>query len=87
MIDEGLQMSFNHQDIFNLIVAVGAFLGVFVFNQVMTRLTKLEDELGALRTLMPEKYVHKDDYRADMAEIKAILKRIYERLDDKADKA
>ena len=80
-------MNFDNQQLFNLVVAVGAFLGIFVFNQVMQRLTKLEDALAALKEGMPKEYVHKDDYRADMSDIKAMLKQIYEKLDGKADKA
>lgn len=76
----------DNQQIFNLVVAVGGFLGVFVFNQVMQRLTKLEDAISALREELPKGYVQKDDYRADMGEVKSMLKQIYEKLEAKADK-
>ena len=79
-------MNFDNQQLFNLVVAVGAFLGIFVFNQVMQRLTKTEDTIAALKENMPKEYVHKDDYRVDMGEVKAMLKQIYEKLDGKADK-
>jgi hypothetical protein len=35
---------------------------------------------------MPKEYVQKDDYRADIADIKAILKQIFDKLDAKQDK-
>jgi hypothetical protein len=35
---------------------------------------------------MPEKYVRRDDYLRDIADIKAMLKGIYDKLDNKADK-
>ena len=35
---------------------------------------------------MPSNYVARDDYRADMVDIKAMLGRIFDRLDGKADK-
>lgn len=35
---------------------------------------------------MPLQYVTKDDYKADIAEIKGMLGRIFDRLDQKADK-
>lgn len=35
---------------------------------------------------MPLQYVTKDDYKADIAEIKGMLSRIFDRLDQKADK-
>jgi hypothetical protein len=31
-------------------------------------------------------YVHKDDYKADIAEIKTILRQIFDKLDSKQDK-
>ena len=76
----------DNQQIFNLVVAVGAFLGVFVFNQIMQRLQKLEDGLAALKEAMPHDYVQKDDYRSDIKEVKEILRQIFDRLDAKADK-
>lgn len=79
-------MNFDNQQLFNLVVAVGAFLGIFVFNQVMQRLTKLEDAITTMKENMPKEYVHKDDYRSDMNDIKGMLKQIYEKLDGKADK-
>ena len=79
-------MNIDNQQFFNLVVAVGGFLGIFVFNQIMQRLQRLEDENKALRESMPEKYVQKEDYRADMHEVKSMLKQIYEKLDGKADK-
>jgi hypothetical protein len=35
---------------------------------------------------LPKEYVAKDDYREDIREIKALLERIFEKLDAKADK-
>jgi hypothetical protein len=35
---------------------------------------------------LPHVYVAKDDYRADIAEIKDILKQIFNKLDNKQDK-
>lgn len=76
----------DNQQIFNLVVAVGAFLGVFVFNQIMQRLQKLEDGIAAIKESMPHDYVQKDDYRNDIKEVKEILRQIFDRLENKADK-
>jgi hypothetical protein len=49
----------------------------------MTRsIQKLEDKVNEL----PKEYVAKDDYRVDIAEVKEILKQIFDKLDNKADK-
>lgn len=77
----------DNQQIFNLVVAVGAFLGVFVFNQIMQRLQRLEDNLASLKETMPHDYVQKDDYRNDVKELKDMLRQLFDKLDNKADKA
>jgi hypothetical protein len=72
----------ENQIVFNFVVAIAGFLGVFVFNTITRKLQKLEDKLAE----MPREYVQKDDYRADIGEIKAILKQIFDKLDSKQDK-
>ena len=72
----------ENQLVFNFIVAIAGFLAVFVFNSVTRKLQKIEDKLSEL----PKDYVQKDDYRADIGEIKAILKQIFDKLDSKQDK-
>ena len=72
----------DNQQLFNAIVSIAGFLAVWVFTTLMQRIQKLEDKLNEL----PKEYVQKDDYRADIKEIKDILKQIFEKLDNKADK-
>ncbi len=72
----------ENQAVFNFVVAIAGFLAVFVFNSITKKLQKLEDKQAE----MPKEYVQKDDYRSDIAEIKSILKQIFEKLDNKADK-
>ncbi len=73
----------DNQQLFNLVVSVAGFLAVYTINQVTAKIQKLEDKINDL----PHSYVAKDDYRADIAEIKSILKQIFEKLDGKADKS
>lgn len=72
----------ENQVVFNFVVAIAGFLLVFVFNSVTRKIQKIEDKLAE----MPMSYVQKDDYRADISEIKNILKQIFDKLDNKADK-
>jgi hypothetical protein len=76
----------DNQQLFNFVVSIAGFLAVFVFYQVMQRLQKLEDTLTALEKQLPHDYVTKDDYRADIKDIKEILRQIFDKLDAKADK-
>ena len=72
----------DNQQLFNLVVTFAGFLAVYVFNSITSKIQKLEDKVNAL----PHDYVVKDDYRSDIAEVKAILKQIFDKLDGKADK-
>ncbi len=47
---------------------------------------ELRQDLAKLREEIPKEYVAREDYRSDIAEIKQMLRSIFERLDDKADK-
>lgn len=76
----------DNQQLFNLVVSVAGFLAVFVFYQVMQRLQRLEDTLSSLEKQLPHDYVSKDDYKSDIKDIKDILRQIFEKLDNKADK-
>lgn len=72
----------DNQQLFNFVVSIAGFLAVFVFTWMMQRIQKLEDELKSL----PHDYVQKDDYRADIKDVKDILRQIFDKLDAKADK-
>jgi hypothetical protein len=63
----------DNQQLFNAVVSIAGFLAVFVFNSITRKLQKLEDAISDL----PKEYVAKDDYRADITEVKAILKQIF----------
>jgi len=72
----------DNQQIFNVVVSIAGFLAVYVFNSTTKQIQRLEDKLNEL----PKEYVAKDDYRSDIFEIKNILKQIFDKLDNKADK-
>jgi hypothetical protein len=72
----------DNQQIFNIVVSIAGFLAVYVFNSTTKQIQRLEDKLNEL----PKEYVAKDDYRSDISEIKSILKQIFDKLDNKADK-
>ena len=72
----------DNQQIFNMIVSIAGFLAVYVFNNTTKQIQRLEDKINEL----PKEYVAKDDYRVDISEVKDILKQIFNKLDNKADK-
>ena len=73
----------DNQQIFNIVVSIAGFLAVYVFNSTTKQIERLEDKINEL----PKEYVAKDDYRSDITEIKSILKQIFDKLDNKADKS
>jgi len=76
----------DNQQIFNFIVAIAAFLAVYVFNQTTRKIQKLEDDVLSLRERMLQDFVQRDDYKADIKEVKDILRQIFDKLDSKQDK-
>ena len=61
--------------------AAGAF-GMWILN----RLTRSVEKIGDNIKDMPLRYVTRDDYRSDITEIKGMLGKIFDRLDNKVDK-
>ena len=76
----------DNQQLFNFVVSIAGFLAMFVFYQVMQRLQKAEDNLDALKDKLTSEYVHKEDYRADIKDLKELLRQIFDKLDNKQDK-
>ena len=61
--------------------AAGAF-GMWIINRLTTSVDKIEERLNEF----PTKYVAKDDYKSDISDIKMMLGKIFDRLDQKVDK-
>ena len=76
----------DNQQLFNLVVSIAGFLATFVFYQVMQRLQRSEDAVVALKERLSGEYVHKEDYRNDIKELKDMLRQIFDKLDNKQDK-
>lgn len=70
------------QAIINIAFSAAGFFGGWVLNSLSKSIIRIEDRIAE----MPLLYVTKDDYKRDIDEIKAMLTRIFDRLDDKADK-
>ena len=70
------------QTIINVAVGLAGFFGGWVVNSLSKSIIRIEDRISE----MPLLYVTKDDYKRDIDEIKAMLTRIFDRLDDKVDK-
>ena len=70
------------QSLFNLVVGVAAFFGGWTLNNITRMLNRIDDDIREI----PHTYVSKDDYKSDISEIKGMLGKIFDRLENKADK-
>ncbi|CAB4156277.1 hypothetical protein UFOVP1058_36 [uncultured Caudovirales phage] len=70
------------QIVLNVILGIAAFFGAWT----LTGLRRAIERLDADTRELPEKYVLRVDYRADIAELKTMLEKIMLKLDRKADK-
>ena len=70
------------QVLFNVLVGVAGMFGGWILNNISRSIERLDKDVRA----MPLTYVTRVDYRNDIDEIKAMLMRINDKLDEKADK-
>jgi hypothetical protein len=70
------------QILFNIIIGIAGLFGGWILNNISRSIERLDKDVRAL----PLTYVTRADYRADIEEIKAMLMRINDKLDAKADK-
>lgn len=72
----------DYQEAFNLALGVSAFFGGFLLNKIWSAIERLDGDVRS----MPKVYVTKEDYREDIAAIKVMLAKIFDKLEAKADK-
>lgn len=70
------------QAILGLVLAV---LGWFA-RELWAIVQKLKEEVSQLKSDLPKEYVQKDDYKQDIGRVHELLDRIYEKLENKADR-
>jgi hypothetical protein len=80
----GFGMEFQHF----LNLAVGATLSVLGWfaRQLWSAVQDLKKDLTAVEIALPTHYVRKEELETRLDKLEAILNRIYEKLDSKADK-
>jgi hypothetical protein len=70
------------QTIFNAVIAVAGFLAGMILNNIYRAIERLDKDVRS----MPSQYVPRDDYRNDVREIRDMLAKIFDKLDNKVDK-
>jgi hypothetical protein len=72
----------DYQILFNIAVAIAGFFGGWTLNRIYIAIDRLD---GDVRN-MPHNYISKDDYKVDIRDIRDMLGKIFDKLDNKADK-
>jgi hypothetical protein len=72
----------DFQFLFNIALAIIGAISGWLFKVLWDAIRDLKEDIKEIE----RGYVMKDDYRIDIAEIKGMLARIFDRLDTKADK-
>ena len=76
----------DNQHLINALLGGGfTILGWFA-RELWSAVKELKSDLTKLREELPRQYVARDDYREDIRDIKAMLAKIFEKLDSKVDK-
>ena len=72
----------DYQVLFNIAVAIAGFFGGWTLNRIYIAIDRLDSDVRN----MPMNYVNRDDYKADIRDIREMLGKIFDKLDNKADK-
>ena len=72
----------DYQVLFNIAVAIAGFFGGWTLNRIYIAIDRLDSDVRS----MPHDYVSRDDYKADIREMRDMLGKIFDKLDNKADK-
>jgi hypothetical protein len=72
----------DYQILFNIAVAIAGFFGGWTLNRIYIAIDRLDGDVRA----MPHNYVSRDDYKADIRDVRDMLGKIFDKLDNKADK-
>jgi hypothetical protein len=72
----------DNQTLINLAFGIAGAFGGWILNSLSRSIIRIEDRIAE----MPLQYVTRDDYRSDITEIKGMLGKIFDKLDNKVDK-
>ena len=76
----------DNQHLINALLGGGfTILGWFA-RELWAAVKELKSDLAKLREDLPKEYVARDDYREDIRDIKSMLAKIFEKLEQKADR-
>lgn len=72
----------DYQVLFNGAVVLASFFGGWTLNTITKSIERLDHDVRS----MPTNYVGRVDYREDIKELKEIMNKVFDRLENKVDK-
>ena len=76
----------EYQSLINTGAGIAFTVAGWFAREIWTAVKELKSDLAKLREELPKTYVTRDDNRDDIREIKEMLGKIFDKLDDKVDK-
>jgi cell division protein FtsB len=77
----------DYQTVLNIgLTLVSSVTGWFA-RELWAAVKELKVDLAKLREELPKSYVAKNDYKNDIRELKEMINKIFDKLDNKSDKA
>ena len=76
----------ENQQVINMFLGVGMTVVGWFARELWAAVKELKVDLAKLREDLPKDYVSRDDYKDDIRDIKGMLAKIFEKLENKADK-
>ena len=74
------------QQVINVFLGIGMTVVGWFARELWAAVKELKVDLAKLREDLPKDYVSRDDYKDDIRDIKGMLAKIFEKLENKADK-
>ena len=76
----------ENQNLINMFLGIGMTVVGWFARELWAAVKELKTDLAKLREDLPKNYVLRDDYREDIRGIKEMLAKIFDKLENKADK-
>lgn len=76
----------ENQQVFNMVITASGALGGWMLKVIWDAITDLKKDVKDLNQEIHTDFLRKDDYRDDVTEIKSMLGKIFDKLENKVDK-
>lgn len=76
----------DSQDLFNAAITLSGAFGGWILKTIWDAINDLKTEVKELNREVNQDFVRREDFKDSMSDIKEMLNKIFDKLDNKADK-